>query len=288
MCLPGTVEAVREQLESDGSPRVDRRAVLLGGAAAALAAAFPTVAAAGRPARKRFMDLTHTFREGFPVFSFDPPAREALVTIPSGGFYAQKWTLGEHSGTHMDAPGHFVTGGRLSPEITPRELIVPIVVVDISERAARDPDTMLVPDDLVRFERRHGRIPRGALVAMDSGWAAKVNDPLAFKGGASFPNYHFPGFSLDAAMWLVENRGVTAIGVDTLSLDPGNSSTFPVHVNYLATDRYGLENLNNLDRIPPRGATAYVGLIPWEEGSGGPCRVIATWAGRRRREDDDD
>jgi kynurenine formamidase len=234
------------------------------------------------------MDLTHTFREGFPVFSFDPPAREALVTIPSGGFYAQKWTFGEHSGTHMDAPGHFVTGGRLSPEITPRELIVPIVVVDISERAARDPDTMLVPDDLVRFERRHGRIPRGALVAMDSGWAAKVNDPLAFKGGASFPNYHFPGFSLDAAMWLVENRGVTAIGVDTLSLDPGNSSTFPVHVNYLATDRYGLENLNNLDRIPPRGATAYVGLIPWEEGSGGPCRVIATWAGRRRREDDDD
>jgi kynurenine formamidase len=188
----------------------------------------------------------------------------------------------------MDAPGHFVPGGRLSPEITPRELVVPIVVVDISARAARNPDAMLELRDLRRFERRHGRIPRGALVAMDSGWARKVNDPAAFKGGPSFPNYHFPGFSEEAALWLAEERDVTAIGVDTMSLDPGNSATFPVHVNFLATDRYGIENLAGLDRIPPRGATAYVGLIPWEEGSGGPCRVIATWNGRRRDDDDDD
>jgi kynurenine formamidase len=177
----------------------------------------------------------------------------------------------------MDAPGHFVPGGRFSPGITPRELLVPIVVIDISRRAESDPDAMVQVDDLRRFERRHGRIPRRALVAMDSGWAAKVGDPDEFKGGPAFPNYHFPGFSEEAALWLAEHRDVTAIGVDTLSLDPGNSMTFPVHVNFLATDRYGLENLANLDRIPPRGATAYVGLIPWEEGSGGPCRVIATW-----------
>ena len=101
------------------------------------------------------------------------------MTIPSGGFYSQKWTFGEHSGTHMDAPGHFVAGRRLSPEITPQVLIVPIVVVDISRRAAEDPDAMLLPDDLVRFERRHGRIPEGALVAMNSGWAEKIGDPLA-------------------------------------------------------------------------------------------------------------
>jgi kynurenine formamidase len=177
----------------------------------------------------------------------------------------------------MDAPGHFVLGGRLAPAITPQELIVPIVVIDISARAAADSDAMVTVDDLRRFERGHGRIPDGALVCMNSGWAAKVGDPLAFKGAPSFPGYHFPGYSLDAAMWLVQERDVTGIGVDTLSLDPGNSSTFPVHVNFLATDRYGLENLNNLDKIPPRGALAYVGLIPWEEGSGGPCRVIANW-----------
>ena len=278
MCLPGTVESVRGQIEREGAPRVDRRTLLAGGAAAALAAALPVGAAAGRPAKKRFGDLTHTFREGFPVFvTGQEPERETIADYGTDGFYAQRWTLGEHTATHMDAPGHFVPGGRFSPEITPQELLVPIVVVDISARAAIDPDATVTPDDLRRFERRHGRIPRGALVAMDSGWAAKVNDPLAFKGGVSFPDYHFPGFSLEAAMWLAEERDVTAIGVDTISLDPGDSLTFPVHVNFLASDRYGLENLANLDRIPPRGALAYVGLIPWEEGSGGPCRVIANW-----------
>jgi kynurenine formamidase len=277
MCLPGTVEAVREQVEADEGRRIDRRTALAGGVAAAVAAAFPARAFAHRPPKKRLQDLTHVFTEGFPVFTFDPPAREDLVTIPTGGFYSQKWTFGEHSGTHMDAPGHFVTGGRLSPEITPQELIVPIVVIDIANRAEREHDTMVTVDDLRRFERRHGRIPDRALVCMDSGWARKIDDPLEFKGGASFPNYHFPGFGLEAAMWLVERRDVTGIGVDTLSLDPGNSSTFPVHVNFLRTDRYGLENLANLDRIPPRGAVAYVGLIPWEQGSGGPCRVIASW-----------
>jgi len=276
MCLPGTVETVREQIQREDGPRVDRRTALLGGVGAAVAVAFPASARAARPAR-RFQDLTHVFFEGFPVFTFDPPTRETLITIPSGGFYSQKWTFGEHSGTHMDAPGHFVLGGRLSPEITPEELIVPIVVIDISAAAAGNPDAVVTVDDLTRFERRHGRIPRRALACMNSGWAAKIDDPIEYKGGPSFPNYHFPGFSLAAAMWLVERRDVTGIGVDTLSLDPGNSTTFPVHVNFLATDRYGLENLNNLDKLPPRGALAYVGLIPWEEGSGGPCRVIANW-----------
>jgi kynurenine formamidase len=280
MCLPGTHEFVREQLQAEGAPKLSRRTALAGAAGAALAATFPASALAkgGRRRKRRFCDLTHTFTEGFPVFvTGEEPERETIANYATDGFYAQKWTFGEHSGTHMDAPGHFVVGGRLAPEITPQELIVPIVVIDISERAARDADAVVTVDDLRRFERRHGRIPEGALVCMDSGWAAKVGDPLAFKGGQAFPDYHFPGYGLDAAMWLAERRDVTGIGVDTLSLDPGNSTTFPVHSNFLATDRYGLENLNHLDRIPPRGALAYVGLIPWQEGSGGPSRVIANW-----------
>ena len=269
MCLPETFEKVRP------TRRVDRRTIVLGGVGAAVAAAFPSSASAVRPAKGRFADLTHTFREGFPVFVGDEPQRETLVTIPANGFYAQRWTFGEHSGTHMDAPGHFTLGGRLAPDITPQELIVPIVVIDISARAASNPDAMVTVDDVRGFERRHGRIPDGSLAAMNSGWAAKLGTP-AFKGGP-LGSYHFPGFSVDAAMWLAQNRDVVGIGVDTLSLDPGNSTTFPVHVNYLATDRYGIENLANLDKVPPRGALAYVGLIPWEEGSGGPCRVLANW-----------
>jgi kynurenine formamidase len=275
MCLPGTVEKVRAQVRREDGARIDRRTVLLA-AAAALAVTFPA-GARGAATAKRLQDLTHVFTEGFPVFAFDPPDRETLVTIPQGGFYSQKWTFGEHSGTHMDAPGHFVIGGRLSPEITPEELFVPIVVIDITAKAAHDRNAVVTVDDLRAFEHRYGRIPRGALVAMNSGWAAKIDDPLDFKGAPSFPGYSFPGWSADAALWLAENRDVTGIGVDTMSLDPGDSATFPVHVSFLATDRYGLENLNNLDRIPPRGAFAYVGLIPWEEGSGGPCRVIASW-----------
>jgi kynurenine formamidase len=280
MCLPGTAETVREQIESAGVPRVDRRTAVLGAAGVAFAAAFPAGALAnGRRGRgkRRLADLTHTFTEGFPVFTGAEPARETIADYATSGFYAQKWTFGEHSGTHMDAPGHFVPGGRLSPQITPQELVIPIVVVDISRRAEDDPNAMVEVDDLRKFERRHGRIPRGALVAADSGWAEKVDNPAEFKGGPAFPNYNFPGWSEEAAMWLARERDVTGIGIDTMSLDPGNSLTFPVHVNFLATDRYGIENLAGLGDIPERGATAYVGLIPWEEGSGGPCRVIAAW-----------
>lgn len=279
MCSPGTAQIVRDQLEAEGTPRVSRRSVLAGAAGAALAASFPASALAnGRGRKQRFCDLTHTFREGFPVFvTGEEPERETIANYATDGFYAQKWTFGEHSGTHMDVPGHFIPGGRLSPQITVPELIIPVVVVDIRKKARQDPNAMVEVDDIKRFERKHGKIPRGALVAADSGWASKVNDPLAFKGGVAFPNYNFPGWGLEAALFVAEKRDVTAIGIDTLSLDPGNSSTFPVHVQYLGTDRYGIENLTGLDCIPPSGATAYVGLIPWEEGSGGPCRVVASW-----------
>jgi kynurenine formamidase len=203
--------------------------------------------------------------------------REDFATYADNGFYSQKWTLHEHSGTHMDAPGHFVPGKRRTPEIPVGDLIAPLAVIDIRKRAARDPDAMVEVRDLRAYERTHGTIPSRALVAADSGWAAKVDDPLAFKGGESFPAYHFPGFSLDAAMWLAENRDVAGIGVDTLSLDPGNSTTFDVHVNFLATNRYGVENLANLSSVPASGATVYVGVVPWEEGSGGPLRAVAIW-----------
>ncbi len=279
MCSPGTAQIVRDQLEAEGTPRVSRRSVLAGAAGAALAASFPASALAnGRGRKQRYCDHTHTFREGFPVFvTGEEPERETIANYATDGFYAQRWTFGEHSGTHMDVPGHFIPGGRLSPDITVPELIVPVVVVDIRKKARQDPNAMVEVDDIRRFERKHGKIPRGALVAADSGWAEKVDDPLAFKGGVAFPNYNFPGWGLEAALYVAEKRDVTAIGIDTLSLDPGNSATFPVHVQYLGTDRYGIENLTGLDCIPPSGATAYVGLIPWEEGSGGPCRVVASW-----------
>ena len=277
MCLPGTVEAVR-----DSQPTITRRTVLAGGGAAALAALVPGEALAhrrrhhGHKSRGRVVDLTHEFTAGFPVYTGDPPSRRTLASIDPDGFYKQEWTFDEHSGTHMDAPGHFVDGGRFTPELEASELILPIVVIDIAKRAASDPDTVVDADDLRRHERRYGRIPDGALVAMDSGWAKKVGDPAAFKGGPA-GDYHFPGFGDEAIEYLLDRRKAAAIGVDTLSLDNGPSMTFSVHVNWLNADNWGLENLANLDKLPARGATAIVGVIPWQEGSGGPARVLATY-----------
>ena len=229
----------------------------------------------GKPHFGKVTDLTHTFRAGFPVYTGDEPTRRTLKNYVPDGFYSQEWTFGEHSGTHLDAPGHFVPGARRVPQLRPDELLAPAVVIDISERAATNPDAEVEPRDLQRYERRHGRIPRGAVVLMNSGWAAKVNDDAAFKNADSAGTYHFPGFGIDAVEALLERRDIRGIGVDTLSLDPGNSTTFAVHKRLLGADRYGIENVANLSALRPKGAYVSVGVIPWEEGSGGPCRLLA-------------
>jgi kynurenine formamidase len=290
MCLAETMRTaphrhnVGELHAHDEKVDVDRRAFLRGGAVAAAGAAFtvvgpaaPAVAAGGRRRKghRGVIDLTHRFTTEFPTFTNLPATREPLETYEEDGYYTQFWTFGEHTATHMDAPGHFAPGQPLVDELDPDSLVGPLVVIDISRKAQRNPNATVTVDDLRRYERRHGRIPRKSLVCMDSGWADKVNDPLAFKGGAEFPDYNFPGFGIDAAMWLAERRDVIGIGVDTISLDPGNSETFPVHVEYLATGRYGIEGVANLGAAKHRRALAVVGVVPWQDGSGGPCRLIA-------------
>jgi kynurenine formamidase len=286
MCVPGTQEAVRTALEAEEQPQrgLSRRAALAAGAGALAAGLVPSTAAAGHGhgrgrgrGRKRgtkLVDLTHTFREDFALYRGSPEdnARETVRDFDRHGFYGQQWTFWEHTATHMDVPGHFVEDGRTSEEIALDELIRPIVVVDIAERAASNPDAEVTVDDLRRYERRHGRIPKGAMVAMDSGWAARAADADAFLN-----DMHFPGFSGEATQWLLDNRRIGGIGVDTLSLDNGPSATFASHLAVLGADRVGIESLANLDKLPRRGATVVMGLIPWKEGSGGPARVLATY-----------
>lgn len=279
MCLPGTIETVRARVEEEGLPKLDRRTVLLGAAGAAVAAALPGRALGAKLPTNRLQDLTHEFREGFPGFLGAPAVidRQVTVTIPAMGFYGQTWTFWEHSCTHLDVPAHFVTGGRFSPEISLDELVRPLVVVDISARAAADADAEVLVSDLTAFERGNGRIPRGAVVAMNSGWAGRSGSVAAYRNVGADGLQHFPGFSKAAVAWLLAERDIAGIGVDTLSLDPGRSQTFDAHLTVLGANRYGIENLANLDRVPARGATVVVGLIPWEQGSGGPARVFARW-----------
>ena len=284
MCVPGTIEAVRshvEQLDEEASgPRLDRRTALLAGAGAALAAAFPSgaLAAGRRSSGNKAQDLTHVLRVGIPMFPGVPrPSKTTFVTVPVNGFYGQIWNIWEHTGTHLDVPAHFILGGRTTPQLTLDELLAPIAVIDISERAARNPDTVVTTDDLRRYERGHGRIKPGSLVAMNSGWDARAGSEAAYRNTDASGTMHFPAWSADAVEWLIEERSIGALGVDTLSLDPGNATAFVAHVALLSANRFGIENLANLGAIPPKGATAFVGVIPWEDGSGGPARVVATW-----------
>ena len=280
MCLPGTIEAVRARVEEEGLPKLDRRTALLGAAGAAVAATFPGRALGARSDKPgRVQDLTHEFREGFPGFLGAPNLidRVTTVTIPANGFYGQTWHFWEHSCTHMDVPAHFVAGGRFSPQISLDELVRPLAVIDIAARAASNPDTEVLVSDLIAFEHHEGRIKHGSVVAMDSGWAARSGSVAAYRNVGADGLQHFPGFSKAAIEWLVAERDIAGIGVDTLSLDPGRSQTFEAHVAILGANRYGIENLVNLDRVPPRGATVTAALIPWEQGSGGPARVFATW-----------
>ena len=262
--------------------KINRRSFLKAATAATVAGAIahpaiPALAAGASHGRgKQVVDLTHRLVTTFPSF-LGPQAifDEVQFTIEESGFYAKNWTFYEHIGTHIDSPGHFSPGNTLVDKLDPATSIAPIVVVDISAKAELDANAVVEPDDLVRFERRHGRIPRGACVAMNSGWDQKVGDGDAFRGGAGFPDLNFPGFGFEAIEWLLAERDIASIAVDTMSLDPGNSAAFPVHINFLGSGRWGLENVANLSQIPPRGATVFVGVIPWEDGSGGPCRVLA-------------
>ncbi len=286
MCVSGTTEHGHGASDShhDATTRrgIDRRAFLRSGAVLASGALIgtmgPAMPAMAKPGRKRrSYDLTYRLVKDFPDFYGTEPVitDQVDVDFATDGFYSKSWTLPEHIGTHIDAPGHFAQGAQLVDELTADQLVAPLAVVDIRHKVADDPNATVQPEDLVAYERRYGRIPDGALVAMNSGWQSRRSSGDAFRGGVGFPDLNFPGFSIDATDWLVAHRNPVGIGVDTMSIDPGNSADFAVHFGFLATNRYGIENLANLDAVPARGTTAVIGAIPWEDGSGGPCRVIA-------------
>jgi kynurenine formamidase len=180
----------------------------------------------------------------------------------------------EHTGTHMDAPIHFGEDVQSADEIPIEHLVVPLVVVDIRQKAQDDADAQVTPDDLKAFEAGHGPIPDGTCVAMNSGWAAKVAGP-GFRNADGQGVMHFPGFHVEAAGYLMSERNAIGIAVDTLSLDFGKSPDFATHYNWLPSNRWGLEALANLDQLPATGATIVAGGPKIKGATGGPSRVIA-------------
>lgn len=228
-------------------------------------------------AEGRVADLTHRFRSGFPVARYESPRREEAADFAREGSRNQRWTLVEHSGTHVDAPAHFFPDLIDVSELDPRDLIIPVAVIDIAARAADDLDYLVEREDILRFESQWGAIPPRSGVFMRSGWDRRAEEVAQFMGLDQEGGPHSPGFSADAVDWLISERDIACIGVDTLSIDPGPSVDYPVHRRLLGSGRYAIECLARLTSLPPSGAAAMVGVVPWENGSGGPCRVVAWW-----------
>jgi kynurenine formamidase len=221
-------------------------------------------------------DLTHVVSPTFPMYPGAPQMEIILLrAIQGNGFYKNLLVLDEHTGTHMDAPAHFAPDGTSADRLAVERLVAPLAVIDISSRAASDPDAQLMPDDITAWEGQHGPLPAGAFVAMYSGWEARLGDPASFLNQDAAGVPHFPGFHPDAAAMLVDERDIVAIGVDTVSLDFGASTDFKTHLTVLPAGKYGLENLAALASLPPSGATIIVGGPKHLNASGGPTRAFA-------------
>jgi kynurenine formamidase len=270
MCVPGCEEAVRAALSRRGFFR---------GATAAAFAATAVVPEVAQAAPRRFnsvVDLTHTMSGEFPTF-FGVPGIEMQrqFDFKKDGFNLFWWRIVEHAGTHLDAPIHFSEKGMTADQIAASSLVVPLCVIDVAAQAVKNADYQMTRADLETYEKKHGRIPDNACVAMHSGWARYANDAAKFSGKDASGSFHFPGVSPDAAQWLLSNRKVAGLAVDTLSLDYGPSKDFKTHYTWLPSGRWGLENVAGLDKVPASGATLVVGAPKVKDATGGLTRLFA-------------
>jgi kynurenine formamidase len=266
MCVPGCAEAVHRAMSRRG---------FFKGAAAGFAATAATPALAQRSFAS-VVDLTHTLSPDFPTFFGVPGIRvERRYTIKAHGANVNWWHVVEHAGTHVDAPFHYSEAGASAAELAADQLVVPLAVVDVSAKAARNADYLLSRDDVAAWEATHGRLPDGCCVAMHAGWAARAASAARYTGKDAKDVFHFPGIAPALAEWLIAERKVAGLAVDTLSLDHGPSRDFRTHKTWLPSGRWGVENAANLDKVPPAGATLVVGLPKVKGASGGPARVLA-------------
>lgn len=231
---------------------------------------------------KKIVDMTYPFSEETLHW---PTARAFKLEkvnegiTPQGFWFASyDYCASEHVGTHMDAPFHFARGKWTVDQVPLERLIGPAAVIDVSRRAEANPDYQLQVADIRTWEKRHGRIPPGAIVLMHSGWAKFWGDRKRYFGTdqpGDVVNLRFPGFSREAAEFLVKERRVNAVGVDTPSIDYGPSRDFIVHQVFGQANIPIFENVANVDRLPAKGATVFAIPMKIKGGTGAPLRIFA-------------
>ena len=279
MCDACVIEGVKRRMLSEPVSRRDLFRGAAAGGAALAASALPATAAShaampmslqGAP-----VDLTHELHPGFPTFFGEPQfSMNQLFSFGTDGFNLFELTVNEHTGTHMDAPLHFAADGASVAEIPVSDLILPLAVIDIAEKAQDDPDAQVTSEDVTAWKEANGDMPEGCCVAMRSGWSSRIDD-ASFRGADPEGGLHFPGFHPEATAMLIEDGMARGMAVDTLSLDYGQSQDFATHYAWLPTGRWGLECVALNESLPPVGATIIVGAPKHRGGTGGPSRVMA-------------
>lgn len=226
------------------------------------------------------VDLTRTLTSGFPYIPVKgltyPFELIPMATLKDNGVAANSWKIHEHLGTHTDAPNHFIENEKSLDQIDLKDLIVPVVVINIEEKASHNRDAELTVDDINNFEKLYGKIPDHSCVMMYSGWEKHLKDSM-FVGLDNKQVKHFPGFSNDAIKFLLANRNIAGIGVDVLSFDPGIDENYTGHKTLFAAGKWGVECVANLNNIPKTGATIIVGAPKIGKATGGFSRIIAVW-----------
>ncbi|MBX7112480.1 MAG: cyclase family protein [Dehalococcoidia bacterium] len=235
-----------------------------------------------------FVDLTHAFGPGIPHWPGFPEERRELLywydDQPPGpgalgtGFFAEQFTHVGQWGTHVDPPAHFVEGLRTVDQIPLQEMILPLVVIDVTRQVEANADYTLRMDDVRAWESRHGKVPKGAFVAMRTGWSSRWPDPVAMANRDASGVAHYPGWSREVLTYLYEERGITASGHETTDTDPGLATSrddYSLEAYILGLNHYQIELLANLDAVPESGALVVVSFPKPAGGSGFPARVFA-------------
>ncbi len=224
------------------------------------------------------IDLTHPLNDRSPNWegtAKSPFHAKELGNIERDGYYSRIFSTQEHYGTHLDAPAHFAAGAWTVDQIPADRLVRPLVVLDVCSKVIGDPDYEVSVEDINTWEEAHGPVRPGSVVMAYTGWDGRWDRHEDFRNQQSDGLTHYPGFSLDAAKFLVESREVVGLGIDTMSVDIGATTTYPVHLFTSQLGIYHLENVANLTQVPAAGATVVVAPIKLEKGSGGPARVLA-------------
>jgi len=228
----------------------------------------------------QLIDLTYDFFNMTPTYptakKFEVLNRKEVQLSETIKYKVQDFITSEHAGTHMDAPDHFGDHGWTIDQIPIEHLEGPAVVVNISEKAAKDRDSFVEIADIEEWEKSHGRIPPKSIVLMYSGWGQHWRNSTAYLGGSTPTDLHFPGFSGEVCRWLFAERSIVGIGVDTVSGDAGNSVELPCHTHLSEINGFILENVANVDKLPPSGAIIRAYPMKIRGGTGAPTRVIAT------------